>query len=56
MQKYLIVATEGGKVVKINHFGSFKDAKQVFDEIASDHCCEPELVGWGQPLNRDGFR
>ncbi len=26
------------KVIEINHFGSFKDAKQVFDEIAGDHC------------------
>ncbi len=47
--KFLIVAAEGGKVVEINHFGSFKDAKQVFDEIASDHGCESETVnksGW----------
>jgi len=39
------VATEGGKVVKINHFGAFKDAKQVFDEIASDHCCGTVFIG-----------
>ncbi|MBT9538088.1 MAG: hypothetical protein IVZ94_08145 [Nitrospirae bacterium] len=26
--KFLIVAAEGGKVVEINHFGSFKDAKR----------------------------
>ena len=25
--KFLIVAAENGKVVEINHFGSFKDAK-----------------------------
>jgi hypothetical protein len=25
--KFLIVAAEGGKVVEINHFGSFRDAK-----------------------------
>ncbi len=42
--KFLIVAAEGGKVVEINHFGSFKDAKQVFDEIASDHGFEPEEI------------
>ena len=42
--KFLIVAAESGKVVEINHFGSFKDAKQVFDEIASDHRLEPETV------------
>jgi len=47
--KFLIVAVEGGKVVEINHFGSFKDAKQVFDEIASDHRCEPETV------NKSGY-
>ena len=47
--KFLIVAAEGGKVVEINHFGSFKDAKQVFDEIASDHGCEPETV------NKSGY-
>jgi len=43
------VAAEGGKVVEINHFGSFKDTKQVFDEIASDHGCEPETV------NKSGY-
>ncbi len=42
--KFLIVAAEGGKVVEINHFGSFKDAKQVSDEIASDHGFEPEEI------------
>lgn len=42
--KFLIVAAEGGKVVEINHFAFFKDAKQVFDEIASDHGLEPETV------------
>ncbi len=42
--KFLIVASEGGKVVEINHFSSFKDAKQVFDEIASDHGCDPKTV------------
>ncbi|KAF0145420.1 MAG: hypothetical protein FD156_990 [Nitrospirae bacterium] len=42
--KFLIVAAEGGNVVEINHFGSFKEAKQVFDEIASDHGLEPETV------------
>ena len=47
--KFLIVAAEGGKVVEINHFGSFKDAKQVFDEIASDHGCEPQTV------NKSGY-
>ncbi|MDI6728657.1 MAG: hypothetical protein QMD44_07010 [Thermodesulfovibrionales bacterium] len=47
--KFLIVAAEDGKVVEINHFGSFKDAKQVFDEIASDHVCEPETV------NKSGY-
>lgn len=47
--KFLIVAAEGGKVVEINHFGSFKDAKQVFDEIAYDHGCEPETV------NKSGY-
>ena len=47
--KFLIVAAEGGKVVEINHFGSFKDAKQVFDEIVSDHLCEPETV------NKSGY-
>ncbi len=47
--KFLIVAAEGGKVVEINHFGSFKDAKQVFDEIASDHRLEPETV------NKSGY-
>ena len=47
--KFLIVAAEGGKVVEINHFGSFKDAKQVFDEIASDHGLEPEA------LNKSGY-
>lgn len=47
--KFLIVAAEGGRVVEINHFGSFKDAKQVFDEIASDHDCEPETV------NKSGY-
>lgn len=43
-EKFLIVAAEGGKVVEINHFGSFKDAKQVFDEIASDHGLEPATL------------
>ncbi len=47
--KFLIVTAEGGKVVEINHFGSFKDARQVFDEIASDHRLEPET------LNRSGY-
>lgn len=47
--KYLIVAAEVGRVVEINHFGSFKDAKQVFDEIASDHRLEPETV------NKSGY-
>lgn len=47
--KFLIVAAEGGKVVEINHFGSFKDVTQVFDEIASDHGLEPETV------NKSGF-
>lgn len=47
--KFLIVAAEGGKVVEINHFGSFRDAKQVFDEIASDHRLEPETV------NKSGY-
>lgn len=47
--KFLIVAAEDGKVVEINHFGNFKDAKQVFDEIASDHSCEPET------LNKSGY-
>ena len=47
--KFLIVAAEGGKVVEINHFGSFKDAKQVFDEIASDHRLKPET------LNKSGY-
>lgn len=47
--KFLIVAAEGGKVVEINHFASFKDAKLVFDEIASDHSCEPETV------NKSGY-
>ncbi|RJQ48597.1 MAG: hypothetical protein C4538_03530 [Nitrospiraceae bacterium] len=47
--KYLIVAAEGGKIVEINYFGSFKDAKQVFDEIANDHGCEPETV------NKSGY-
>jgi len=47
--KFLIVAAEGGKVIEINHFGSFKDAKQVFDEISSDHGCEPETV------NKSGY-
>lgn len=47
--KFLIVAAEGGKVVEINYFGFFKDAKQVFDEIASDHGCGPETV------NKSGF-
>lgn len=42
--KFLIVAAEGGKVGEINHFGSFKDAKQVFDEIASDHGLKPETL------------
>lgn len=45
---HLFVA-EGGKVVEINHFDSFKDDKQVFDEIASDHRCEPETV------NKSGY-
>jgi hypothetical protein len=43
------VAAEGGKVVEINQFGSFHDAKQVFDEIASDHELEPET------LNKSGY-
>ncbi len=47
--KFLIVAAEGGKVVEINHFGSFKDAKQVFDEIAADYGHEPETV------NKSGY-
>jgi hypothetical protein len=47
--KFMIVAAEDGKVIEINHFDCFKDAKQVFDEIASDHCCEPETV------NKSGF-
>jgi hypothetical protein len=32
------------KVVEINYSGSFKDAKQVFDEIAGDHGYEPETA------------
>lgn len=47
--KFLIVAAEGRKVVEINHFGSFKYAKQVFDEISIDHGCAPDAV------NKSGY-
>lgn len=47
--KFIIVAAEGGKIVEIKHFNSFKDAKQVFDEVASDHGLEPETV------NKSGY-
>lgn len=47
--KYLVVVVDRGMASEINHFGSFKDAKQVFDEIASDHGCEPETV------NKSGY-
>lgn len=35
--KFLIVATEGGKVVEINHFDSLQEAKRAFGEIAHDY-------------------
>lgn len=42
--KYLAVVVDRGMANEVNYFNSFRDAKQVFDEIASDHRLEPETV------------
>jgi ABC-type transport system involved in cytochrome bd biosynthesis fused ATPase/permease subunit len=32
--KYLIVVVDRGKTVEINHFGTLKESKRIFEEIA----------------------
>ena len=35
--KYVIVVVDRGKTVEINHFGTLKEAKRIFGEIAGDY-------------------
>jgi len=35
--KYLVVVVDRGKTVEINHFGTLKESKRIFEEIASDY-------------------
>jgi hypothetical protein len=44
LSKFLIVAAEGVKVVEINHFGTLKESKRIFEEIASDYRYRPSKI------------
>ena len=35
--KYLVVVVDRGKTVEINHFGTLKESKRIFEEIAGDY-------------------
>jgi hypothetical protein len=35
--KYLVVVVDRGKTVEINHFGTLKEVKRIFGEIAGDY-------------------
>ena len=35
--KHVIVVVDRGKTVEINHFGTLKEAKRIFGEIAGDY-------------------
>lgn len=39
--KYLVVVVDRGMTSEINHFGTLKEAKRIFGEIANDHGYRP---------------
>jgi hypothetical protein len=42
--KYLVVVVDRGKTVEINHFGTLKESKRIFEEIASDYRYRPSKI------------
>jgi len=42
--KYLVVVVDRGKTLEINHFGTLKESKRIFEEIAGDYRYRPSKV------------
>ena len=49
--KYLVVVVDRGKTVEINHFGTLKEAKRVFGEIAGDYRYRPSGINSSNRLD-----
>jgi hypothetical protein len=42
--KYIVVVVDRGKTVEINHFGTLKESKRIFEEIAGDYKYRPSKI------------
>jgi len=42
--KYIVVVVDRGMTSEINHFGTLKESKRIFEKIASDYRYRPSKV------------
>jgi len=49
--KYIVVVVDRGKTVEINHFGTLKESKRIFEEIAGDYRYRPSRINSSDRLD-----